>query len=127
MDFAARVIAKTIKTPERGRPQSQGEPHGSSTFLIGEWQCALEELCDGGFLTWLCFQANQQCDFDHEILSFVDRKCSLGHWLRADQWRKRRIWYCSRHACSRPDAAGYVRFGAVGLTRHARNRHRTGH
>src|SRR3984957_20920504 len=113
MGFAARLIAKRVKNPERGWPQSQGEPDGSSALLIGERQCALEELCDGGFLSGLCFQAHQQCDLDHGLLSFVNGECSLGHRRRADEWRKRRIWYCSRHASSRAGAAWYVRFRAV--------------
>jgi hypothetical protein len=32
--FAARVIAKRVENPERGRPQSQVKPHRDGAFLI---------------------------------------------------------------------------------------------
>jgi len=80
MGFAVCIIAKCVEYPEGGRPQSQGKPHGGSAFLIGERQCALQESSDSGFLSWLSFQSNQQCYFDHGPLS-VDNEnapCTIG-------------------------------------------------
>jgi hypothetical protein len=66
MGLPARIVGEGIENSKRRRPQAQREPYGRCSFLIRQRQCTFQETCDGGFLSGLRFQADQQCDFDHD-------------------------------------------------------------
>jgi hypothetical protein len=66
MGLAACFIREGVKDTEGGRPQANSEPRGSGWLSLHEWKAGQKKILYLFLFPGLCFQTNEQRDFDHD-------------------------------------------------------------
>ena len=65
MSLAARLVGKGVEDAERRGAELQCEPGGSARLGVGERQCAGQKVGNGGLLSRLGFETDEQCELTY--------------------------------------------------------------
>jgi hypothetical protein len=72
MRLPTRVIRESIKDFIRGRPKANPKTSGRGGLFHDQGKTTLKEAFDLLLSSRLRFEANEQCDFDHEMLPLLN-------------------------------------------------------